>query len=250
MPYNRGFLAMIPKFLKCQKEYYPTPLSTLQKMTIDIRRPNGELITSSPDTFTIAGIIAPQIGASLVYGTTFPFTVPTTNSKYNITIPTTSNYPANFIVVTQTFFSKFEICKGDRLQMNGYSYADGALNDPTYGQSLRGFSNWINTNEGHIALDFAYTSINSSGQPILIDGFNDVGYANCVIIQARYSDPTTGNIQLNPFDPNMGVVLNSFGISLLSPVRLMNLNKQLNLVFRIITRELDSLPQIRPDNNY
>jgi hypothetical protein len=247
---NRGFLAMIPKFLKCQKEYYPTPLSTLQKMTIDIRRPNGELITSSPDTFSIAGIIAPQIGATLTYGTTFPFTVPTTNSKYNITIPTTSNYPANFIIVTQTFFSKFEICKGDRLQMSGYSYANGALNDPTYGQSLIGFSNWINNNEGHIALDFAYTSTNGSGQPILIDGFNDVGYANCVVIQARYADPTTGNVQLNPFDPNMGVVLNSFGISLLSPVRLMNLNKQLSLVFRIITRELDSLPQIRPDNNY
>ena len=29
--HTRGYLAMIPKFLKCQKEFYPTPLSTLQK---------------------------------------------------------------------------------------------------------------------------------------------------------------------------------------------------------------------------
>ena len=29
-----------------------------------------------------------------------------------------------------------------------------------------------------------------------------------------------------------------------------DLNKQLTLVFRVITREMDALPQIRPDNNY
>ena len=84
----------------------------------------------------------------------------------------------------------------------------------------------------------------------MTDGFNDVGYANFIVIQARYQDPTTGSVMLNPFGPNFGAILRAFGANLQSPVRLMNLNKQLQLVFRIITREMDSLPQLRPDNNY
>ena len=83
------------------------------------------------------------------------------------------------------------------------------------------------------------------------DGTNDVGYANIIVIQARYQDPSTGSVLLNPFyTSNFSDALNTFGAALESPCRLINLNKQLNLVFRVITREMDSLPQIRPDNNY
>jgi len=251
---TKGFLAMIPKFLKCQKEYYPTPLSTLQKMSIDIRRPNGELVSNSPDTFDIGGIIAPQSNVTL--GPIFPFTnsikVPDTSLNYNIMIPEVNGAPANFFINTTKYFSKFEVCPGDRIQISGYTYSEAALNDNTYGQSLRAFCNWINRPEGHIALDFAYTiafDLTTSTNNIK-DGFNDVGYANFIVIQAPYEDPTTGNVQVHSFGPDFGATLNAFGANLQSPVRFINLNKQLNLVFRIITREMDSLPQLRPDNNY
>ena len=118
--------------------------------------------------------------------------------------------------------------------------------DPTYGSSLRSFCQWINRPEGHIVVNTAFTNTTTSVQ----DGTNEVGYANLIVIQARYQDPTTGSIFVNPFGTTFGETLNSFGASLQSPVRLINLNKQLQLVFRIITREMDSLPQIRPDNNY
>lgn len=237
-----GYLAMIPKFLKCQKEFYPTPLSTLQKMTIDIRRPNGELVSNSPDTFDIAGVIAP--GAT-TYGAVFPFAI-TTSGNYNL-VNGVSNNPFNFYIVTNKYFSRFDICKGDRIQISGYSYSDAALNDPTYGGILRDFSNWINRAEGHIVLNTAYTSTPNS----MTDGTNDVGYANMIVIQARYQDPSTGSVLLNPFTAtDFSNVLNAFGAALQSPCRLIDLNKQLNLVFRVITREMDSLPQIRPDNNY
>jgi hypothetical protein len=67
----------------------------------------------------------------------------------------------------------------------------------------------------------------------------------------QYQDPTTGSTLINPFGnkSDFSSILNSFGVALQSPRRLINLNKQLNLVFRVITREMDSLPQIRPDNN-
>jgi hypothetical protein len=245
---TRGFLAMIPKFLKCQKEYYPTPLSTLQKMTIDLRRPNGELISMSPDTFDIGGIICPQTGN--IVSTTFPFTIPLTygsgGNAYNVLIPPSTGAAANFYINTSKYFSKFEISAGDRIQISGYNYSDSVLADPTNGAALRDFCSWVNRPEGHVVLAAAYSPTTST----LVDGFNDVGYANFIVVQARYQDPTTGSVLLSPFGANFGATLHAFGANLQSPVRLMNMNKQLQLVFRIITREMDSLPQLRPDNNY
>ena len=237
-----GYLAMIPKFLKCQKDFYPTPLSTLQKMTIDIRRPNGELLSTSPDTFDIAGIIGATPSA---LGTTFPFTV-TPSGNYNLSYAGNTQ-PFNFFIVTNKYFSRYEICPQERIQISGYTYTDAALNDPVNGGTLRDFCNWINRPEGHVILKTGYTDTSTS----MKDDTNDVGYGNIIMIQARYQDPSTGSVLLNPFSTaNFSNILNTYGIALQSPCRLMNVNKQLNLVFRIITREMDSLPQIRPDNNY
>ena len=242
---SKGFLSMVPKFLKCQKEYYPTPLSTLQKMTIELRRPNGELVSTSPDTFDIAGIIAPQSGNT--FGTTFPFSLSlSATTQYNVLVPAANGDPANFFINTSRYFSKFEIRAGDRIQISGYTYAPEALDDATYGGTLRAFCNWVNRVEGHTVLGSAYSPTTTTIQ----DGFNDVGYANFLIIPALYQDPSTGSTLPSSFGANLGATLNAFGASLQSPVRLMNMNKQINLVFRIITREMDSLPQLRPENNY
>lgn len=247
---SKGYLAMIPKFLKCQKEYYPTPLATLQKMTIDIHRPNGELISRSPDTFDIGGIIATNTGT---LGTVFPFTVTNINTLPYGTLGNATggfNAPCNFFINTTKYFSKFEVCVGDRIQIAGYTYSDNVLNDPTYGGFLRDLCSWINRPEGHIVVSTAY-SLNSSTIDTLPT--NNVGYANFIIIQARYEDPTTGSTFLKPFGSSthaIGDIINAFGSSLQSPCRLIDLNKQMSLVFRVITREMDSLPQLRPDNNY
>jgi hypothetical protein len=241
---TKGYLAMIPKFLKCQKEFYPTPLSTLQKMTVDIRRPNGELVSDSPDTFDIGGIVA-NVGAA-GSGQNFPFNINLGGSaSYSVL---SGSDPYYFFINTTTYFSKFDICKGDRIQISGYTYTDAALNDPNFGGALRTFSNWINRPEGHIVVNIAY----SNAPGTIADGTNNVGYANFIVIQSRYQNPSTGSTALNPFisSTNIGNVLNNFGYSLQSPCRLIDLNKQLNLVFRVITREMDSLPQLRPDNNY
>jgi hypothetical protein len=247
---TKGYLAMIPKFLKCQKEYYPTPLATLQKMTIDIHRPNGELISTSPDTYDIGGIIASD---AVAFGTTFPFTVNNLSLiPYGVLGNATGgfNTSCNFFINTTKYFSRFEVCVGDRIQIGGYTYSEDVLNDPTYGGILRDFCNWINRPEGHIVVSTAYST---NPTTVSTTDTNDVGYANFIIIQARYEDPTSGSTFLKPFGNSttfIGSVLNAFGASLQSPCRLIDLNKQLNLVFRVITREMDSLPQLRPDNNY
>jgi len=246
--HTRGYLAMIPKFLKCQKEFYPTPLSTLQKMTIDIRRPNGELVSTSPDTFDIGGIIAPYslIPPAIIAGTgaSFPFNVNLTSSYDSID---SNRNPYNFFINTTTYFSKFEICKGDRIQISGCTYPDDVLNETIseVGQTLRSFCNWINRPEGHVVIGMCYTDNVTDVK----DGTNSVGYANFIVIPARYKDPSTGSVSLDSFG-NISEMLNDYGSDFQTPCRIINLNKQLHIVFRIITREMDSLSQLRPDNNY
>jgi hypothetical protein len=245
-----GYIAMIPKFLKCQKEFYPTPLSTLQKMSIDIRRPNGELLSNTPDTWDIAGIIGAAPPTNLP-GPLFPFTIIPSDSQFNISnapAPVAQPNPGNFFIVTNKYFSKFDVCVGERINISGYTYSDAAFNDINNGDSLRDFSNWINRQEGHLVLGIGFTNSGTT----LVDGANPVGYGNVIIIQARYEDPSTGSQNIAPFGnkSDFSSILNAYGAALQSPCRLINLNKQLNLVFRVITREMDSLPQIRPDNNY
>lgn len=242
-PNTRGYLAMIPKFLKCEKVYHPTPLSTLQKMTIDIHRPNGELISDSPDTFDISAILNSSWNGG---GTTFP---------YNFQVDTFPIYGSNatatninyFFIKTSTFFSRFQVSVGDKIQINGFTYDDTTL---AANPGLADFVKWINRNEGHTVIATAYTG--STAGP-LTSNYNDVGYANFIIIQARYNDPTTGSTALLPF-AGMGAatpdILYDNNSTLQSPRRLIDLNKQLTLVFRVITREMDALPQLRPDNNY
>ena len=55
---SRGWLALIPKFLKCQKVYSPTPLATLNKLTIELDKPDGSLLSSIPDVVNVAQIFA------------------------------------------------------------------------------------------------------------------------------------------------------------------------------------------------
>lgn len=247
---TRGYIAMIPKFLKCEKVYHPTPLSTLQKMTIDIHRPNGELISDSPDTYDIAGILA----GSWTGGGTSPYNITLAPSIYKATATgylgsTSATGSCNFFINTSTYFSRFQITPGDRIQISGYTYSQTVL-DANPG--LMDFVNWINNSEGHIVLAIGNT--NSAGT--YSDGPNNVGYANFIIIQGRYQDPTTGSTNLSLFGPivagadTIGTVLSNNVSYLDFPRRLIDLNKQISLVFRVITREMDALPQLRPDNNY
>ena len=237
---TKGYLAMIPKFLKCEKVYHPTPLSTLQKMTIDIHRPNGELISDSPDTFDVGAILSSDWAGG---GASFPYNFSVTGLPYYGSTATGGlNY---FLINTSLFFSRFQVSVGDRIQINGFTYDDATL---IANPGLADFVRWINRNEGHIVVATAYTG--ASAGPIN-NGYNNVGYANFLIIQARYQDPSTGSTALAPFNGmSAGALLYDNRASLQTPRRLIDINKQLTLVFRVITREMDALPQIRPDNNY
>lgn len=221
---SRGYTALIPKFMKCQKVYEPTPLSTLQKMSISLVQPNGNLISPAHDALDISAIFG--AGWAGVAGSTFDLL--------------DSGDPRFFFIFTSTFFSRFQFSVGDVLRTGNYTYEQGVLQTST---RLRSFCDWLNTSSGHMIAGIGYTG--ASGY---IDGPNAVGYANCIVIGARYQDPTSGLTGVLPFGPsiNNGFIANSD--RLVSPRRAINLSRQTQLTFRIITREMDPLGQIRADN--
>jgi hypothetical protein len=75
-----------------------------------------------------------------------------------------------------------------------------------------------------------------------------VGWANVIVIDARYADPSTGSTALAPFGSEINTDLFIQSENLLTPRRLINVSRQTQLVFRVITRELDPVGQIRADN--
>jgi hypothetical protein len=92
---GRGFLAMIPKFLKCQKSYHPTPLSTLTKLTFQIQRPTGGFLSDISDSFRVCSVCTSVLfnpvttsskysGTNLTEATHIFFVEPIDNTKENI----------------------------------------------------------------------------------------------------------------------------------------------------------------------
>ena len=232
-----GFLAMIPKFLKCQKVYTPTPLATLQKMSINIQRPDGTTVSTTADTLDISGF----------------------KSSYNLTnCPTGdgntsgtsyADLSGGYIwIQTTTWFSRFTVNQGDRIQFRGIKFSPSWSDRDAAKDDLISF---LQQSQGHVVVQIGYSNLDGS-TVYYKDGSNIVGYSNYIIIRSKMTDPTTGSTNvstfglLSPSDNN--TFLNALCPTPMVAGRLINLSHQTTLVFRVITRDLDSTTRIRADN--
>jgi len=240
---SRGYLAMIPKFMKCQKSYSPTPLATLTKMTIQLNRPDGNTLSTMPDTVSISQIIAST--ASLPGSTT-------SSSRYVNAgvLQDTNNNSTYYIFVTKTYFSRFTLSAGDRVQLKGLdSSMYPAANLAAASDMIQYFQN---TSGFPVVSIGCITGGLTSG--VWTDGPNSVGYANFFVLRAPFADPTTGSVNVLPFgstnaaNQTFGGVLRTTALPTGSNIGAINMSHQTQLVFRIITREMDSTSRIRPDN--
>jgi hypothetical protein len=233
---NRGFVSMIPKHMKCQRVYTPTPLATLTKLSIRMQRPDGTLLSDVPDTLDVSGIFFSNSAASYIssaYSTV-------SNSYYLDT-------SGEFIWIdSSTCFSRFMVTQGDRIVIRNLG-----LTNPTIAQN--DLLNYLQRPSGHIVVNVCslrYVSASPKPQQQVNDGANQLGYARFIIIRNQFRDPTTGAISILPFG---GQATNTaLGSSLLTqsflPGRLLNLSHQTQLLFRVITRDYDSTSLVRPDN--
>jgi hypothetical protein len=232
-----GYLAMIPKFLKCQKVYTPTPLSTLRKMTISIQRPDGCLVSSSQDTQDIAQIVSSYWIATASGSGGSGWT--TTNTQY-------SSATGLYIWInTGNWFSRFEVNQGDRIQIKGITFPPAYAGNAGARDDLIAF---LTQPEGHIVVQIAY----QVDATTVADGTNAVGYANYIILRTRMSDPLKGGTAPDTYGKLASTPNNAFLLTLSNTAgatgRLINLSHQTTLVFRVITRDLDPTTRLRPDN--
>jgi hypothetical protein len=227
---NFGYISMTPRYLKAQRVYAPAPLATLQKLSIQVERPDGSALTTQLDTLDIGQI---YLAAS------------TNTSAYSNT-PDTSSY---IFIKTKTYFSRFFVGEGDCIQIQGYDIGTD-LN--VIAQVANDFNSFINRSTGHIVVGVGNTS--DTSVPISVtDGTNAVGYGNYIIIRSRFLDPTTGATTRDYFgssSTNEGLIKNRLEtVSASTKCALLNTNRQSHFVLRLITREMDSASNLRPDNS-
>lgn len=239
-----GFLGMIPKFMKCQKTYYPTPLATLQKLSIQLQRPDGSLVSPLLDTLDISGFLLSNSIATTTAPSTYP--IPNTGTVYAKN--SAGGGLSQFIwIQTSSWFNTFMFNQGDRIQLKNLAFTSTFTGNPAAAQD---FISYLTRTDGLLVVNIGY--YNGSA---FITGTNSVGYANYIIVDARYNDPTKGYTSISPFG---GLATDTFAGTLLSGAipansiiqsgRLINLSHQTQIVFRVITRDMDAASRIRPDN--
>ena len=218
---SMGFTSLIPKHMKCQRIYTPTPLSTLNKLTIRLQQPNGNLVNPSLDTIDLNSAFL-SIPANFTG-------IGANNSLY-------SDAAGEYIwLECKTWFSRYQVSAGDRIQIRNLS----PITNPTAAQTA--FLNFLQSSNGLMVVGTAYNT-----GATMYDGNNSVGYARFIIVRGQFGDPTTGSTTVLPFG---GAASNTeLPVAVFTSGRLINLSHQTQFIFRVVTRDYDSTALVRPDN--
>jgi hypothetical protein len=240
----RGFFAMIPKFLKCQKEYKPTPLATLQKLTFRFERPDGSLVSTVPDILDINQIYSSkQVTATPA----FPY------GYHAVTELNTG--AAYYLIKTSTYFNSLTVAKGDRIIIKNLTW--GATPAGAAVVQLQDFLTFIQGDSGFLVVDVGFgTAPAAGGTANITIGANTQGYCNYIVVRGKWSDPTLGGTATaqmgNAVDgstPGSLSALSSFlNTNATTTGRLLNQSHQVQVAMRVITREMDPTAVLRPDN--
>ena len=234
---NRGFASLAPKYLKCQKIYAPTPLGSLQKLSIRLERPDGLLLSDALDV---------QYITNIYFGT---YLLATKGSVLTTVYQNGLTENEYVFVNTSAWFSRFMVSDTDRIIIKGFTVATTGSGSPDT-NSLTDFTNWINRAEGHYVVGIGYTNTAND----ITDGQNAVGYANYVIIRNRFNDPTVGGATGRQYfggslsnDTSLGTRLGTQA-SQYGTAAFINMNHQVHVALRVVCREMDGASNLRPDN--
>ena len=245
---QRGYFAMIPKFMKCQK-VYTTPLSTLQRLSIQLQRPDGNVLSSSPDTLDIKTIyptIAINTGVFTGGGAV--------NTIYKRDTAVDISGSAYYWIQTSKYFSTASFSVGDRVSLKNITWANWTPLSPI-GTQLAQLSTIIaflqNTQQVVVSLG----TITGTGTASTFSDASTQGYFNAIIVRGQFPDPTTG--VFTPVAPGgvddsstatAGSSANYLINNQLTTGRILNQSHQVHIAMRVITRDIDSTGVIRSDN--
>ncbi len=235
-----GYTAMIPKFLKCQRVYEPTPLAGLQKMTVRMERHDGVVLSNDPDVFSIRRICLSNVTTSIRVGTGADNTNYAAANNGYIYIQTDAYFPGSAIV------------EGDLINIQGYTVSSTAGTGTPTDAARLDFENYINAPGALNVVAVAYVE-NTTPNADIESGVNAAGYANVIIVRSRFADPSTGSTSRSFFggsasDDELATRMNASYATTTSTAALINLSRQTHFVLRVVTRDMDAASNIRPDN--
>jgi hypothetical protein len=227
---NRGYTLFFPKFMKAQRVYQPTPLANLQKLSFQVLTPENQLLSKLPDSLAIQSIL---------------FSRDISGSCY-------SDASGEYLFLrTKKWFPLWSFSQLDRVLFDGLTFTSTTSAITQGGSAL---IRWLQRVDGHAVVGVAHI-LDDTGLPIAVqDGANDCGYANLIVVRNRFKDPTaSGDCGLDLFT---GAVLTEEVLAqefrdypaAYQDGGVLNLSRQVQLVLRIITREMDSTTNVRPDN--
>lgn len=228
---SRGYTLFIPKFMKAQRVYAPTPLSNFQRLSFQLTDPDAHQLSTCPDSNRIERIV----NGTDVSGT----------SCYR---DASGDY---LFIQTKEYFPVWAYSQLDVVVFDGLTY--GAT-DSGYTAAGKALLEWLQRSEGHIVVGTAWGSeVDSAGSPILADGANSCGYANFLVVRNRFTDPTSGGCSLLPFTGSAETEAAFFVDVRKYPADwqgggVLNLSRQVQITLRVITREYDGASNLRPDN--
>lgn len=209
---NRGYTLFFPKFMKAQRTYAPTPLASLQKMSFSIVNPENQILTNTPDAIGVKDILLGSAGDIV-------------SCYYDIS--------AEYLFVRLAqWVPMWTFSTVDKVQFAGLTSTDG-------NQDIIA---WLQKESGHVVVGCAYDSPTLS---VVVDGPNDCGYVNYVVIRNRFNNPTLGDCGRELFNAEKNALPLPIIITSGSVI---NLSRQVQLTLRITVRELDATTNLRPDN--
>ena len=251
---QRGYLAMIPKFMKCQK-VYTTPLSTLQRLTVQLQRPDGTLLSSMVDTLDVKSVF-PSIA---VNSTVFSSVNAVTGTVYVRDAALDVSGSSYYWIQTKNFFSVASFNTGDRVSMKNIAWSSWTPLNPAGNQlsQLNSIVNFLQRATGHIIVSVG--TVTGSGTSSVFSDSTTQGYANAFLVRGDFPDPNA-TATLGVFTPNapggvadsataaVGSSANFLVNNAVTSGRVLNQSRQVHVAFRVITRDFDSTGILRPDN--
>ncbi len=221
---NRGYTLFFPKFMKAQRVYAPAPLANFQKLGFQLLGPEGLPLSKSPD-------------AHLIDGAMFGYDV--SGSCYG---DASGSY---LFIKTKEWFPVWAYSQLDKVEFRGLEFSSKSA-------ALSAFAKWLERDSGHIIMGVAHFVEDTLYYDVVDDGVNAAGYANYIVIRNRFTDPTTTGVEVLDYftgsydgDQDMSEITRS-------PIDqtggVLNLSRQVQLVLRVVTRDMDYASNTRPDN--
>jgi hypothetical protein len=250
---QRGYLAMIPKFMKCQK-VYTTPLSTLQRLSIQLQRPDGTLLSPALDTLDVKNIYPSIAVNDGVFGAPG-----VTGTVYKRDAAVDVNGSSYYWVQTKNYFNISSFTVGDRVLLKNIEWSSWTPINPVGNQlnQLTSIVSFLQRSTGHVIVSVGM--VTGTGTSAVFSDTPVQGYANAFLVRGDFPDPNA-TATLGVFTPvapagiaddataTAGSAANYLINNAVTSGRVLNQSRQVHVAFRVITREFDSTGVLRTDN--